>query len=539
MWNICTHPTNPTILIAVGDSIPSGYTVEAQTSNPNYLADTTVVPVAANPTTLAGYGITDAFVPLTESKYPHGFVDRFQCTISYVDGTRTFTVAPVAASFEYYHTGVRVSKTAPESIVFANTSGLWFFHYLTGGVLATSMGPWNLETQIPIAAVCWDAVNSRVITFADERHGDNMDWTTHRYLHLTQGTKFGGGFDLGNYSTIGLGTLNTDCQLSLANGKIHDEDLYISIMHSATPTNPYEQVLSTIAQLPVLRRNSNGTSNWVEDAATNYPLKTGANRIQYNLNTAGTWSSVDASVDSNFVAMWIFATNGLTKPVVAILGQREDASLFAAKAYNTYESCVFDQLPFPESKILYRLIFQTSSLFTNTPKAALVDVTDMRTTTVGIAAVAPFVGAGKVLQVMSGSIAQQAGTTQIPWDNTVPLITEGFPIWTQPFTPLSSTSKIVVVFAILVSGGSNNRIFSCSLYGGPTCTGVTATDGSTANVIYNLSMSQTFLSGSIATITIQARVGQNGAGTLYVNQTSGANMGGSTASDYTIMEIQQ
>lgn len=44
MWNICTNPTNPTILLAIGEEIPLGYTVEAQTSNPNYLTESATTP---------------------------------------------------------------------------------------------------------------------------------------------------------------------------------------------------------------------------------------------------------------------------------------------------------------------------------------------------------------------------------------------------------------------------------------------------------------------------------------------------------------
>lgn len=38
MWNVCTHPTEPTILVAVEAPIPDGYTAEAVTANPEYLA---------------------------------------------------------------------------------------------------------------------------------------------------------------------------------------------------------------------------------------------------------------------------------------------------------------------------------------------------------------------------------------------------------------------------------------------------------------------------------------------------------------------
>lgn len=37
IWNICTHPSEPTILVEDGSPIPNGYTIEAQTANPNYL----------------------------------------------------------------------------------------------------------------------------------------------------------------------------------------------------------------------------------------------------------------------------------------------------------------------------------------------------------------------------------------------------------------------------------------------------------------------------------------------------------------------
>lgn len=37
MWNICTKDGQPTILIAVNDPIPDGYTVQAETANPDYL----------------------------------------------------------------------------------------------------------------------------------------------------------------------------------------------------------------------------------------------------------------------------------------------------------------------------------------------------------------------------------------------------------------------------------------------------------------------------------------------------------------------
>ena len=39
MWNILSHPENPTILLPEGMEVPEGYVLEGQTSNENYLTE--------------------------------------------------------------------------------------------------------------------------------------------------------------------------------------------------------------------------------------------------------------------------------------------------------------------------------------------------------------------------------------------------------------------------------------------------------------------------------------------------------------------
>lgn len=39
MWNICTHETEPTILLPLNAPVPEGYSIEGQTSNPNFLTE--------------------------------------------------------------------------------------------------------------------------------------------------------------------------------------------------------------------------------------------------------------------------------------------------------------------------------------------------------------------------------------------------------------------------------------------------------------------------------------------------------------------
>jgi hypothetical protein len=51
-WNVCSKEGNPLILISVDDSVPDGYAIECETSNPNYLIDLGV-PTATLITNLA------------------------------------------------------------------------------------------------------------------------------------------------------------------------------------------------------------------------------------------------------------------------------------------------------------------------------------------------------------------------------------------------------------------------------------------------------------------------------------------------------
>jgi hypothetical protein len=145
---------------------------------------------------------------------------------------------------------------------------------------------------------------------------------------------------------------------------------------------------------------------------------------------------------------------------------------------------------------------------------------------------------GMVKQVVTGTISATTGTTQTPFDNTSPLSIEGNQIWTQSFTPLSSTSLIVIMFSVWVAHGTATRTVICATYRGTTT--LTATAATTAAIASAANMTTTFVDspGSTATITYSARVGSSGSGTVYVNQASTATLGGTGATRYIIMEIE-
>ena len=145
---------------------------------------------------------------------------------------------------------------------------------------------------------------------------------------------------------------------------------------------------------------------------------------------------------------------------------------------------------------------------------------------------------GRVLQCVTGNIAASSGTTTVPLDNSAPTITEGIQIWTQSFTPLSTSSKIIITFSINTSSSAANNTTIVSVFAGTSNIGSAAARTTTANTAATVSINRVHAPGSIAPITFSARQGCPNAGTVYCNQIGTATLGGTLASNYIITEIQ-
>jgi hypothetical protein len=337
---------------------------------------------------------TDAFSTTNE---PTGFTTKSDSTISFDDVGKIFTIAPTGPSFDVYVKGQRYTKTAPDTkdISGVIAEGLWYFYYDDTGTLQGDQVGWDFSQHAPVAIIHWDntdGVEHNII--ADERHGPGMDWGTHEYLHLTIGTRYSNGLTAGNFTLVGDGSVNAHAQLSVSNGRIFDEDLEVSIIDGAG-AGDFEQELSPTAEIPVFFRYAAG-GPWRKRDADTFPLiydsapglpgaitynpTGGADRIPWNdINAggAGVWGFTEAGA-TNFVAVWLFATNNLNEPIVAVLGQREDLTLATARDNNNFGSLALGTFPILEAKVLYRLIFQTNGVYANTPHARLRDVLDLR-----------------------------------------------------------------------------------------------------------------------------------------------------------------
>jgi len=308
---------------------------------------------------------------------PTGFADpEADITITWSDAAKTLTIAPTGASFDVWLQGVKYTKTTEVIDISATiTEGYWFFYYNSVGVLQASTIEWEFEGDAPVSFIYWDATNSKALIVAWEPHRLAMDWATHKYLHDTVGALFEHGLAVSGDIT-GDGDLDIHAQVEVSTGEIHDEDLEISVTQGIGGDR-FEQDLALPAKIPIWYL-SGSVPIWRIKTVNSFPLMEGINRIQFNEFVSPNWVLSEISTNRNFVAVWLFATNDQTQPIIGILGQREDTTFNNADLNNMLASLHLANLYLPEMKILARLIFQTSTAYDNAPSARLQEILDLR-----------------------------------------------------------------------------------------------------------------------------------------------------------------
>lgn len=145
-----------------------------------------------------------------------------------------------------------------------------------------------------------------------------------------------------------------------------------------------------------------------------------------------------------------------------------------------------------------------------------------------------------VRQIVYATLGTQVfGGSNIPFDNTIPQINEGFEILTVSITPQSITSNLYVLATANISC-SQIASGTLAIFRDATANafGVSATAVLTANTAENATVMVTIPSNSTNASTIRLRGGANG-GNLYINgnAASGQSFGGRFATSLMVMEV--
>jgi hypothetical protein len=318
--------------------------------------------------------IIDVTAPLQASE-PMGHEDNTKSIISFNNTTRVFTIQPSSTSFNVWVKGIKYTYTTAQTVTIPNTTGLHYIYFNSNGVLESRLSYFDWENDAPTAYVYWNSITGSSPFVADERHGITMDWATHEYLHRTRGAVIANGFSISNYTTTGTGGNNADAQFDLDSGVFFDEDLEVNIVHSNTPTSDtWQQDLQGPSQIPVFYHSGTG---WVRDNPTDYALKQGTARIQYNFFNGASWTTLDVPSNKWHTTSWVIATNNINYPIIAILGQSTTNKLSDQEAL-TFNDLNLEGFPVVEFRPLWKIIWETDATFVNAPKARIAAVYDIR-----------------------------------------------------------------------------------------------------------------------------------------------------------------
>ena len=146
----------------------------------------------------------------------------------------------------------------------------------------------------------------------------------------------------------------------------------------------------------------------------------------------------------------------------------------------------------------------------------------------------------KVIQVATSATGALAtGTTTIPFDDTIPQITEGTEFMTLAITPSSATNTLIIQVTLQVSFGGTGDWTTVALFQDTTTNALAAT---TSNINAGFGLPQTFTykmtAGTTSSTTFRVRAGGASAGTITINGVSSARrFGGVMASTMTIYEV--
>lgn len=155
----------------------------------------------------------------------------------------------------------------------------------------------------------------------------------------------------------------------------------------------------------------------------------------------------------------------------------------------------------------------------------------------------PPAGTSSIFQILDGTVDAISGTSVIPLDTSIPLISEGTEVWERVITPLDENSKIQISISFTISVSKNNLQLVFALFEDNVCLGSFVESVVEKDFGQTVSYSFLFPSPGLSEVTYSLRLGKSlaaGGGTWFLNSISNvANALGDTleSSGYTIFEL--
>jgi hypothetical protein len=150
--------------------------------------------------------------------------------------------------------------------------------------------------------------------------------------------------------------------------------------------------------------------------------------------------------------------------------------------------------------------------------------------------------AGSVVQVVNTQTGAMAtGTTQIPFDDTIPQNTEGDQYMTLAITPTSATNKLKIDVVWIGTTSVNYNDLAVALFQDSTAGSLACahSNSDASDEFVTICFTHYMTSGTTSATTFKVRAGGDAPGTLTFNGTGGARkFGGVLASSITITEIK-
>lgn len=152
---------------------------------------------------------------------------------------------------------------------------------------------------------------------------------------------------------------------------------------------------------------------------------------------------------------------------------------------------------------------------------------------------ASLIGSGHVIQSVEGTYAANAAlTAQIPYDDTVPQVTEGTQIISVSLTPKFSNSKLRCRFTGQASYSGVDNV-TAALFTGASANAFAAqslVDDSGRTLSF--AFERTISPATTSAVTVSARVGPAAAISVYFNgATAGRRLGGASCATLVVEEI--